>query len=199
MKVFNCQTCCEAGTESHGSQCFEIARLHTSTFYHSSTHVSLEFPQGDEDVVCKKINRQARLTIACISLMTMGAPDALADTEDNLGTQILQTFNAVSGSIKSMFEMETKVSFRTLNNSAYSVETEQPYCCQAKKSVTVVDFLRFGHDKANIVMGLNLVDSNLLISKGDQWHMSLGVKEVKTKLYGSDDMGVMLRFQASLH
>ncbi|MBD3612176.1 MAG: hypothetical protein HUJ13_07180 [Hydrogenovibrio crunogenus] len=147
----------------------------------------------------KKINRQARLTIACISLMTMGAPDALADTEDNLGTQILQTFNAVSGSIKSMFEMETKVSFRTLNNSAYSVETEQPYCCQAKKSVTVVDFLRFGHDKANIVMGLNLVDSNLLISKGDQWHMSLGVKEVKTKLYGSDDMGVMLRFQASLH
>ncbi|RUM92617.1 MAG: hypothetical protein DSZ27_02360 [Thiomicrospira sp.] len=173
--------------------------MQTSTFYHSSTHVSLEFSQGDEDVVCKKINRQARLTVACISLMTMGAPDALADTKDNLGVQLLQTFHAVSGSLKNMFEVEAKVNLRTLNSSAYSVEIEQPYCCQARKSVTVVDFLRFGNDKSNIVMGFNLVDSNLLISKGEQWQMSLGVKEAKTKLYGSDDMGVMLRFQASLH
>lgn len=146
----------------------------------------------------KKINRQARLAVACISLMTMGAPDALADTENNLGTQLLQTFHAVSGSLKNMFEVEAHVSFRTLNNSTYSIE--EPYCCQAKRSVTVVDFLRFGREKSNIALGLNLVDSNLLISKGDQWQMSLGVKEARTEFYGANrDMGVMLRFQASLH
>lgn len=145
----------------------------------------------------KKINRQARLTVACISLMLMGAPDALADTKEDLSAQLFQAYDAVSGSLKSMFEMETGVSFRSLNRLPYSGDDAD--CCQGAKSITVIDFLRFGRDESDLVLGLNLVDSNLLISKGEQWHMSLSMQEEKKKLYGADNMGVMLRFQASLH
>jgi len=145
----------------------------------------------------KKINRQTRLTVACMSLMLMGAPDALAETKDDLKAQIFQVYNAVSGSLKSMLEMETEVSFRTLNKYAYS--EENTVCCRGVKSITVIDFLRFGRDHSNLVLGLNLVDSKLLISKGEQWQMSLGVQGARRDVYGADNMGVMFRFQASLH
>ncbi|MDG4812125.1 hypothetical protein P8629_03825 [Hydrogenovibrio sp. 3SP14C1] len=145
----------------------------------------------------KKISSQARLTVACISLMLLGTPDALADTKNNFGTQLFQTFNAVSGSLKSMFEMEAEVSFRSLNEYSYSVKDSG--CCHKPKSITIIDFLRFGRDKSNLVLGLNLMDSNLLISKGDQWQMSLGVLEGKKEVYGPDNMGVIFSFQASLH
>lgn len=145
-------------------------------------------------LLLQKIKRQVRLAVTCIGLLMIGAPDALADSNQGISTQLLNKFSAVGGSIRQMVELDAQVSLRTIQRYRPTYSK-----AEAVAPETVVDFLKIGKDQSAVVLGVNMVGNDLLISKGSRWQMSLGMSQQIQPNRWRDNMGVMIHFHGFIH
>lgn len=146
----------------------------------------------------QKIKRQIRLAVTCMGLMMIGAPDALADSSPGISTQLLNQFNAVGGSIRQMIELDTQVSLSTIQRYR-PAHYSNTFCCQVSTPETVVNFLKIGRDRSAVMLGVNVIGNDLLISKGNRWQMSLGMNQQVRPSRWRDNMGLMIQFHSFLH